>query len=60
MVQDTSVRGWTMPSLEDVQAKSRALASSGFTVVNSPEIRPSLKSELERQVHKLFNLSYGK
>ncbi|BDA44815.1 hypothetical protein COCOBI_06-2930 [Coccomyxa sp. Obi] len=43
----SSVRGWTMPSLKDVQAKSEALALSGFTVVSSPKIRASSRSKLQ-------------
>ncbi len=43
-----------MPSQADVQAKSKALASSGFTVVHSPKIRPSLKTELEKQASAAF------
>ncbi|CAL8469445.1 g8986 [Coccomyxa elongata] len=43
----TSVRGWTMPSLQDVQAKSEALALSGFTVVSSPRFRASSRSKLQ-------------
>jgi hypothetical protein len=39
-----------MPTLEDVQAKARALASSGFTSVHSPDIRPNVRSELDKQV----------
>ncbi len=49
LFQATSVRGWTMPSLQDVQAKSEALALSGFTVVSSPKIRASSRSKLQVQ-----------
>ncbi|KAK9908258.1 hypothetical protein WJX75_004935 [Coccomyxa subellipsoidea] len=42
----TSLRGWTMPSLQDAQAKSQALASSGFTIVSSPKISASSRSKL--------------
>lgn len=38
--QATSQRGWTLPKLADVKAKSKALESSGFTTVHSPKRRP--------------------
>ncbi|KAK9811586.1 hypothetical protein WJX72_006589 [[Myrmecia] bisecta] len=44
--KDTSNRKWSLPRLEDVQAKSDALADSGFTTVDSPNIRTSTKQGL--------------
>lgn len=36
MWQACSVRGWTIPSLSDVEAKSQSLAAAGFTTVDGP------------------------
>ncbi len=47
LFQATTLRGWTMPSLKDAQEKSEALASSGFTVVSTPKIRPASRSKLQ-------------
>ena len=44
--QATSQRGWTLPKLEELHAKSKALESSGFTTVHSPKLRASSRSAL--------------
>lgn len=31
-----AIRGWSLPSMSDVKAKSTALKASGFTTVGSP------------------------
>ncbi len=35
-MQTATQRHWDLPSLSDVEAKSTALAASGFTTVDSP------------------------
>ena len=40
-LQACSVRGWTMPTLSDVEAKAASLAASGFTQVDSPRPQPA-------------------
>lgn len=44
--QATSQRGWTLPKLEELHAKSKALEDSGFTTVHSPKLRASSRSAL--------------
>ncbi|CAL5229671.1 g13038 [Coccomyxa viridis] len=46
MYKATSQRGWTLPKLEELHAKSKALESSGFTTVHSPKLRASSRSAL--------------
>ena len=46
--QATSLRGWTLPKLEEVHVMSKTLESSGFTTVHSPKLRASSQSALSQ------------
>ena len=49
-VQSVATRGWELPSLQDVQAKSDALTASGFASVGSPVISKSMREAMAKQV----------
>ena len=48
-MQSVATRGWELPNLQEVQAKSDALAASGFATVHSPVISKASQHALAKQ-----------
>ena len=48
-VQSVATRGWDLPNLQEVQAKSDALEASGFATVHSPVISKATKAAIAQQ-----------
>ena len=49
LLQSVATRGWELPNLQEVQAKSDALAASGFATVHSPVISKASQHALAKQ-----------
>lgn len=47
--QESSARGWTLPSLDEVKAEGLKLAASGFTTVQTPHLCESSKQAVLQQ-----------
>lgn len=55
VLQSVATRGWELPNLQDVQAKSDALEASGFATVHSPLLSKATKQAMAQQAS--FHLS---
>ena len=51
-LQSVATRGWDIPNLQDVQAKSDALEASGFATVHSPLISKATQDAMAKQASK--------
>ena len=54
VVQSVATRGWDLPNLQEVQAKSDALEASGFATVHSPMVSQATKQAMAKQVRMKF------
>lgn len=54
-MQLVATRGWELPNLQDVQAKSDSLAASGFATVGSPILSKATREAMAKQVSLLLS-----
>ena len=57
-LQANATRGWTVPSLEEVQAESEKLAAAGYTTVGTPNLRASSRNAIQQRQVSLNNQTY--
>lgn len=48
-MQSVATRGWELPNLQEVQAKSDSLAASGFATVGSPVLSKATREAMAKQ-----------
>lgn len=63
-MQSVATRGWELPNLQEVQAKSDSLAASGFATVGSPVLSKATREAMAKQASfvctALVTLSWSK